>query len=699
MPQAIPSLVFAFLSSNAITFSLAGSALAINAISAAVTAGLYAGVSLAMAGRSRSPRPDQAKQTLHIADSPVAVLLGRGRGGGSMLFGNAQANYLHRHTAIFLGPIDGIEEYYINKRAVVVDEDGMVSSPPYYRSDGPYAHLFSRLGENTETAFEELLAAFPDLYSEDHRGDNLAQLHARYLAPTNAEFLKVFPNGKPNTEILGRGLRDVYDPRIDNYQWSDNGPLNVLKFLLLPARYGWGMPAGLFDMEDIAETADRADDPIALKEGGTAPASRCGGVYWTDRPRGETLAELLLSTGTRIVRLTNGKFSIRLEEDDPDIEHAVDRSCVQEFEWATGQESFERPNRMDVTFFPAQQDYSATQLDTEGLRWGRDPDEVDRVGERIDTITLNFCQWHGQASRIARRLWYKRRAQRGQVTENLHGMGVFGRTYASVPFIGLDRAFRATMVQPQLRPDGVTVTIPFVAFPELPDYDPEEDQADEPDQLPDSSYSGNVPKPAAPSEATQVVYPDTARELRVAVAVPASHTAEINVRRYTGGNPDPWQNMAVHLGETDFGWIAGDHEGVVVDARLRVFNAEGESSPLSDYLHIADPGVQIDNSAPDAPEIERENEGVGAPFEDFRTIAGSALNVAYLEIQHADSSGGPWTAAHTVKARPHQVSDWLSVAMPGGFDWTRYVRAVAFSSNGTASPASNVIAVAGETSG
>lgn len=675
----ITGLVFNALISNSVTFALAGSAFAINAISAAVSAGLYLGASSLLSNRRRDiRRPDQAKETIRIPDAPMLVVLGRAPVSGSLLFGSsvrqAGLNNLYRHVAVCSGPIDAVEEYYISKRLVTVEPDGVVSSPPYAYVGGSYAKILTRDGEDTETAFSQLVSAFPSLYTSAHRGDNLAQMLSIYTAPATSTYLKIFPNGKPEAGLLIRGEREVYDPRTGNYAWTDNGPLCVLHFMLMPAWKGWGTSASIWDMADIANTADAADQTVALDEGGTEKVSRCGGIYSCDRPRGEILADLLLSTGTRIVRLQNGKYSIRLEEDNPDEEIVIPERVVSEFEWAAGPESVERPNRFTVKCFPAQQDYNVTQLDLDGLRWGVEQDEIDLVGERLNEIVLNFCQWHGQASRIARRLWYLRRAQRGQIVTNLYGMGAMGRTVARIPFVGLDRDIRVVMVQPRLEDDGVTVSIPFNEFPSIPVYDPAQDQAPVPDTLPDSAVTAALEKPDAPTDSMIVTKLDASKQLRVAYTLPTTGEttiAEAVYRVVSAGG--------AFLGMTERGDLDGDQVAVAVanpagetcEFKVRIFNANGEGSYFSDVLSEIPANDSV--AAPDDPVISLENVGnlVTITVEQSPSIQATYVNIT-----------GP-SAPGVVSLDPFQTTSFGPVNVTAGSTETWY--ATAYNSTGVAS--------------
>ena len=596
---------------------------------------------------------------MQIPDASMLVVLGRTRIAGSMLFGNATEGTLYRHMAHCSGPIDGFEEYYLSRNPVTVEPDGSVSSPPYARASGSFAFLYSRLGEATETTFPQMISAFPDFYTAAHRGDRIAQTLSRFVAPTVEDYLKIFPNGKPDTDVLLRGEREVYDPRIDDYQWTDNGPLCVLHFLLMPAWKGWGLAPALFDMDDIADTANAADVIMADGE----QRSWCSGVYSCDRPRGEVLADILLSTGTQIVRLDNGKMSIRLIDDNPTSDMIIPERAVQEFEWSAGPESVERPNRVTLKFFPEQQHYNITELQLDGLRWGLDQDEIDRVGERLDEITLNFCQWTGQASRIARRLWYTRRAARGQVVTNLYGLGALGRNYATIPFIGIDQTLKVAIMEPRLEADGVSVSIPFAAVPTLPTYNPALDKAPVPDTLPVSGYISDIIAPEIVSAGIVATGAGAATGNEVRVTINPLGGASIEaVYRHYAATPGLYVSMAKN-GAGTFAWDAGGTLGNQADFRARTI-VDNEVSEFSDTLHIA--ALAYNNTPLGQPSVSPSD--MTNTF--AATVSTSFMNAAWFRAEKRDDLGGsfgPWTSFDLGDIRPGQIHNIATVFLvPSG---------------------------------
>jgi hypothetical protein len=111
----IEGLVFAFLTSNAVTFGLAGSALAISALTAVVTIGLSVGLSLLanslFTPAQNAPRPEDMQQSSRQPLQPRSRHYGRVKVSGPWVFAEATGGHFHKVIALGQGPIDAIEEF------------------------------------------------------------------------------------------------------------------------------------------------------------------------------------------------------------------------------------------------------------------------------------------------------------------------------------------------------------------------------------------------------------------------------------------------------------------------------------------------------------------------------------------------------------------------------------------------------------
>jgi hypothetical protein len=644
-------------------------------------------------------------------DTSEIRAIGRVRIGGLVAFGNTKGKNRYRLICHTRGPWTGTEEHYLGGREVVVDDDGSVSSPPWATIGGTNVTIKSKPGVGVDTAWPELVSEFLELWSEDHTLSGIHQSLVKYVSPgmdtpeASERHIKLFQGGEPPYEKVGRA-EPVYDPRDGaqspineaTWEWRDNAITGAAHIL----RSFPSISAGDLDYTSIAPEADKADVMVETLIG-TAPRARAWGFWTSESARGEIMEQVLSSIGAEIVPTDDNRYTIRLVDDDPPAEITFYRQHLVEGDYASGPESVQRPNICRIKYYCPERNYDFADIDLTAAPWARVQDEIDRVGEQIETIELPFCPDASQAQRIGRRLFALRRADAGIMRLNYAGVAAWGLTVANLPFpdIGEDGATvwkKCAIGSPRINDEEGLVDLPFVVWPDLPPWDPETMEAPAPEEIPDLQYPSDLDTPDEPAEYAQVEYPDTTREIRIRFTGVAGGTiAEATRRNYTGGVPETWASMTeLQPFGNWYAYAEADYDGDDADFRVRFFNNDADASYWSDTLEVRP--VEIDNTAPDAPVLDQESNESG-PFNSFRARAGEALNVAYIEIQWADSTSGPWTVQRTVKVRPFQSTSYLPIPEPGGFDWTRYVRARAFSSDGTGGPLSGFLSISGPSSG
>ncbi len=78
---------------------------------------------------------------------------------------------------------------------------------PFALPGASYVYINSKAGDGTETAWPQLISAFPSLWTSDHKVRGIAQSLVLYISPgqTQPKFLKLYQNGVPNYERIQRG--------------------------------------------------------------------------------------------------------------------------------------------------------------------------------------------------------------------------------------------------------------------------------------------------------------------------------------------------------------------------------------------------------------------------------------------------------------------------------------------------------------
>jgi hypothetical protein len=663
---ALPSISFA-------TFVTIGSIL---------PTALAVGASLAtslLAGRPRID-PGKYKDTFKESSGSEINAIGRCELGGLRAFGNTKGADRYRLVCHAKGPLVAIEEYKLGGRAVTVDSDGSVSSPPYAKSSGSFVTWLTKVGDGTETAWTSLTSAFPTIWDSDHRVRGIGQSLIKYVSPgfTNSRFVKMYQGGEPAGSIIGRwnicfDPRDAAQDKDDEttWKWSTNGILGAVRIMLTYP----DLTVDSFDWDLIADEADKADVLVSTKTG-MEKRSQISGVWESQSKRGDTMQQVLDSVGAEVVDSDAGLIGIRLIDDAPTAEIEFQAKYQTEFNWKSGPDAVERPNICTLKYYSPELNYTHGEIDLTGIAWARIDDEVTRYGEKEFAVELPFCPSASQAQRIARRLFALTRADSGTIKTNMVGLAAWGRTYADIEDSTAEEMMLTKIAPPRIDDEAGEVEIPFAVWPTLAAWNPETDEADAPEQLPDIQYETDMATPNAPSGAMAVQYAGGAYEMRVPISGAGDGSGlEVNFRGYTGSLPDSWQAMN-EVGRT-LAYVSGDYRGHKLDFRARVFNGDGETSYFSDVAAVA--SLAIDNTAPTAPVIGAVTPVVdqfGSTIAYTASVSGSSITA--VKIVMGTTAGGGGTVDH----RPGQSYGLTTTSAP-----TTPITffAAAYASNGAAS--------------
>lgn len=628
-------------------------------------------VSSALSRNRQTVDPGTYKNTFEAGDSSEVNAIGRVGLGGLKAFGNTNGYDRYRLICHARGPLVAVEEYKLEGREVTVEEDGGVSSPPYAMPSGSYVVIKTKVGDGSEAAWPDLIGAFPDLWTSAHRVRGIAQSLVKYTSPGiyTEKFGRMYQGGEPDLTVVAR-MNVAFDPREPGHDpddettwtWTDNGILCAARIMLSYP----DLSVGSFDWSFIADEADRADDLVATLAG-TEPRSRCSGVWLSESDRGDTMQQVLDSIGAEIVMSDAGLIRIRLIDDAPAADLAIDETSIVEWEWKSGPDAVERPNVCRVRYYSAERNYEMADVDMSGVAWARIQSEVDRYGEKVLDIDLPFCPSAPQAQRIARRMFAIARGDAGQIITNWDGLAAWGEVYVDISIADLADAPMLVKIAPPRIDDGAgAVSIPFVAWPDLPTWNPATMEAPAPEPIPDLQFTSELDTPAAPAEACQIIYPDASREIRVRFAgVSGGTIAEATRRTYSSGLPAPWASMTEQQQLGTFGnvWLAyaaADWAGLDADFRVRFFDANEEGSYWSPLLEARP--LAVNNTAPSVPTNVHHDPQSGGNGAVIHATSPSDLHVAYLRFQASGGGGAPdWPVDEKIPCRP---GDELSVELP-----------------------------------
>lgn len=676
----------------ALSFTAIYTGLQIAAVAAVI------GAQMAIAGARRQKiDPGEMKNTFQEAETPEFNAVGRVRLGGLKAFGNTKGNTIYRLIWHVKGPMVGVEEYFLGGYEVTVDPDGRVSSPPWVTTSGSYANVLTKIGDGTETAWTQLMSAFPSSWTSDHRCRGIYQSLVRFTVPSldneagNKKFQKLYQGGAPDLEVVAR-IGVVYDPRdpmqdaddSSTWIWTDNGILCAVHIM----RHYPDLKSTDFDWPFIATEAGRADALVATK-GGTEPRARCWGIWPSEAQRGDVMQQVLDSIGAEVVLNDAGLIRIRFVDDDPTTEITFTEDHITELDWKSGPEAVERPNLCRIKYYSPERGYDMGEIDMTGIAWARVQSEIDRYGEKIFDVELPFCPSASQAQRIARRMFLLARGDAGAVRTNMVGLAAWGAAYATL-HDGND-AMLCHISPPRIDDESGQVDIPYVVWPQAlidEPWNPATMEADPPIEAPNMQQESALPDPDAPTEACQVIYPDSSREIRVKFpGVFGGQVAEATARDYVGGNPNLWQSMTeISLGLVGLGdwmaYITDDWEGRNVDFRSRFFNSDGDGSYWSPAFESRP--LAVNNAAPTIPTSVSYTNQTFSTGAILRATAPQSLQVAYLRFR---ATSGPFITYLDVNI-PCRPGDNKTAELPyiSGGPVTVTYQITAYSSNGTAGP-------------
>ncbi len=218
------------------------------------------------------PTAEDGKYNLKQNVPPLARIYGTVKKGGDYAL-LEEKDGVAWHIIVHAGHrIEAYRQIYLHDDAVTVI-GGIVTEPAHYN---PYVAIDSRVGEDASTAYGAVVAAFPDIWTTDHRGDGLATILMACGSVASEDLQTVYPNGMPvlTAEIDGALL---YDPRDEGTRFSRNLALIRADHLMHPSG---GAKLGFDDLywPDWAHAANVCDEFVNDRDGN--PVRRYHGGLW-----------------------------------------------------------------------------------------------------------------------------------------------------------------------------------------------------------------------------------------------------------------------------------------------------------------------------------------------------------------------------------------------------------------------------------
>ena len=321
--------------------------------------------------------------------------------------------------------------------------DAYPIGPTPYRQGGtgaPLLRILSRLGQSTETAYDELLVNFPE-WTYDHRGDGVASLLACQYAVGQEYYLSLFSNGiNTNYRVVARTSL-VKNPVTGVTEWNDKAAAVIRDYMT--HRDGMRLPESLFTTP-LAQAGwvaayNRSNEGVAISAGGTEPRYRLWGSYQLNERPADVLGRMLACCDGRLVPTPDGGLTLDVGAwAEPSVILTTD--AITGFsEVGRGRDVMTSANTIRATFLDPNQDYQSTDADP----WA-DENNVSERGEEAKDVQFNMAPSHSQARRLMKLEWFRANPNWvGTFNTNLMGLAAFGERFVRIqyPLFGINSVF------------------------------------------------------------------------------------------------------------------------------------------------------------------------------------------------------------------------------------------------------------------
>lgn len=477
MPQVIAAVTYAFEAT--ITYvsaeiggavaGITGSTAAGAAVSDVVYASLaalprlavYAGLSALLV--PKIPKPDAALLTLKQSVPQRRRAFGVVRSGGPYILWKAKDDFAYDVVAIHDGEINAYLGFYLNDDKVTIFPDisgdltltgGIIQGGADGRYTPPQVKIQYRTGLASETAYADLVAALPGVWTNAHRGDGVATVFLSCQNGKAVHFNHDFPNGKPAISAVYESQK-VFDPRnpahdeADPSTWDFDGGQNVflqlLTYLMRERGYAYDWSSAEVATFNQAKwdrrfgnrlamwaaAADVCDEAVPLAAGGTEPRYRAGFQYLLDQPESAVVNVLLNAADGWLGLDGEGGFVPYAGKFTPPTVTLTDAD-VKAYSCERGVAIENQVNQINCTITDPAKGYNSAEVDP----W-IDAVAVARAGTPlVEQLDLPQVQSHTQARRLMKRRAERHQAlARGQMTVELstdEAKSVLGQRFLQV---------------------------------------------------------------------------------------------------------------------------------------------------------------------------------------------------------------------------------------------------------------------------
>ncbi|MNU99624.1 hypothetical protein D3C71_897660 [compost metagenome] len=221
--------------------------------------------------------------------------------------------------------INRYTQHYLHDAKVTLDGTWVIT-PPFFYSGNANVRLDTRVGLSSSTAYSAIVAAFPTIWTNDHRGDGLATIYMRCKTVSQKNYLKIYPNQMPEHSAVGEGAL-LYDPRKDSTEggagshryddmntWEFTTNLALFRLWHLCHPVGGKLSYSAMYLPDWARAADVCDQSVTNRTGATE--KRYHGGFWFRANNDPTDVSRIMDEAAELVvyERADGKIGVHAGE-------------------------------------------------------------------------------------------------------------------------------------------------------------------------------------------------------------------------------------------------------------------------------------------------------------------------------------------------------------------------------------------------
>lgn len=573
------------------------SVVASNVLFLGITGAIYVGASVGLSTlaslfipKPKAPRPEDVQNSLKQPLSPRYRHYGRVKSSGSWVFADSKEGFFYKLLAVGQGPIDGIEEYWVDDKQVTLDSNGFVLTEDFVVSGSPKVRFETRLGQTSETYYSSLSSAFSE-WTSDHKGNGVTSILATQIPLDPKGFSNVFPNSyNTSYRLVFRGVL-VESPVNFALGWSDNATSIIRDYLYHPDGLRLNKQILMTPLAQAGWQKAFADCnvPFDLKAGGTEPRYRLWGSYSLEERPADVLNRMLIACDGRLKITPDGGLTLDIGN-IPQNPVVIDDSMILNFsDVGRGRDILTTANVIRSSFINSQADYQSSDADP----WV-DEEDVGIRGEIVQEQDYVMAPSHAQCRRLMKLAAYRANPNWvGNFTCNLKALAAFNERFVRIKhtMFGINEIFEVQDFGFDIGENGIlqSVTVQVSSLPQAA-YD--WDAGGEEGIAPISEKSDGTSVIPLPGNFNVIIDRKTVNGAQYPFAILSFDLAPLGLATEAQGRKVGdvnWQSIAVAEGATSAeSFLLEDGAQYEFQVRYRSISV-GEWSPSIVVTAVADP--------------------------------------------------------------------------------------------------------------